>query len=222
MRRPCGFTLLEMLVAIALMALVAGSLYGGLYAGFKAHRSTAAALYPVRGASLTMDLLRQDFDAALRPTGVLSGAFSGLSGTGVDTLSFYSCANVAGDRELASDVRRVDLAVETPPGETQPVLMRRITANLMAISNPVVREQVLCRHVRTFHLRYFDGSLWQDNWDSAAQGDILPLAVEVTLEFSRNGDSLDADQLYRMSRVYPLRCGRAVLDTTDGATETLN
>jgi len=218
MRRPVqGFTLLEMLVAIALMALVAGSLYGGLFIGFKAHRATTESLQPIRSASLTLDMLRQDFDAALRPNGVMSGAFSGSGGTGLDTLSFYSGANVPNDHEVACDIRRVDLSVETIPGQTQQVLMRRVTANLMAITNPVVREQILCRNVHAFRLRFYDGSLWQDVWDSTGQGDILPLAVEVTLEFALDEpDGIAVPKFYSVTRVYSIRCGSAATDATTG------
>lgn len=217
-RQATGFTLLEMLVAIALMAMVAGSLYGGLFIGFKAHRSAMNGISPVRSASLTLDLLRQDFDGVLKANGVLIGAFSGSGGTGADSLDFYSSANVPNEREVACDIRRVQLSVETLPGESESVLMRRVTANLMAITNPVVREQVLCRHVKTFRLRFFDGSLWQDVWDSSAQEGMLPLAVEVTLEFAISDDQFGTLKIYSVSRVYTVRCGQATTDTTTSGT----
>ena len=213
MRPVRGFTLLELLVAISLMALIAGSLYGSLYVGFKAERSATNAIAPARTAALTLELLQQDFDAALPPTGVLAGPFTGTAGTAAGepgSLSFFSCANVPNAGETACDIRKVELSVETPPDETQPVLMRRVTTNLLAANAPLVREQVVCRQVRLFTLRYYDGTMWQDAWDSTGQGNLLPLAVEVTLGFAPPAEQTDgAERIYRLARVYRLPCGRA-------------
>jgi len=209
-----GFTLLELLVAIALMTLISGSLYASLYVGFKAYHSGTDAVGPARTAALALELLRQDFDAALPPTGILAQAFEGTAGAGANgsaSLEFYSAAHSPKEGETACDIRKVDLSVETPDGETQPVLMRRITTNLLASGVAVVREQVLCRRVKLFGLRYFDGTAWQDTWDSAGQGDILPLAVEVTLEFALEAERADGPgRTYRLAHVYGIPCGRAV------------
>jgi type II secretory pathway pseudopilin PulG len=248
--------MLELLVAIAMIVLVAGSLYASLYAGFKAHRSATSVVEPARTAALTFDLLREDFDAALPPTGVLVGAFtvypggaglnnnglgsSGAGNTGFGSmgmgnsafgnnsagnnntgsnsasnnalLEFFSCAHLPKDGETACDIRQVDLALETPQGETDQALVRRITTNLLASSVPVVHEQVLCRHVKSFTLRFYDGITWQDTWDSPSLGDVLPLAVEVTLEFSLGVERPGSgERTYRLVEVFSIPCGTGVL-----------
>ena len=211
--RRRGFTLLELIVAISLMALIAGSLYGSLYVGFRAHRAGTNAVTPARIGTLTLGLLRQDFQGALPPTGVLAGAFTGTCGTGAgasSSLVFYSCANAPMAGETGCDIRMVELSVETPADDTEPVLMRRVTTDLLASSTPTVREHVLCRRVRSFVVRYYDGMTWQDTWDSAGQGDLLPVAVEVTLEFAPVAERQDdTGQTYRLACVYPIPCGRA-------------
>lgn len=211
--RRRGFTLLELIVAISLMALIAGSLYGSLYVGFRAQRAGANAVAPARIGTLALELLRQDFQGALPPTGVLAGAFNGTAGTGTgasSSLAFYSCANAPSASETGCDIRKVELSVETPADDTVPVLMRRVTTNLLASSTATTREHVLCRRVRSFSVRYYDGMIWQDTWDSAGQGDLLPVAVEVTLESASVAERQDdTEQTYRLACVYVIPCGRA-------------
>ena len=208
MRRAAhGFTMLELLVAITLMALLAGSLYGSMFVGMKAHRSATSAVEPARTAALALELLRQDFDAALPPNGVLAGAFIGIDGVGEsDSLSFFSAAN--NDGSSGSDIRKVDLTVATIADELHPVLIRQITTNLLASDETLVREQVLCRNVKFFDMRYYDGLYWLDTWDSTGQDNTLPVAVEVTLEFILKQEPQDlAERTYRVTRIFKLACG---------------
>jgi hypothetical protein len=71
-------------------------------------------------------------------------------------------------------------------GAIQSALVRRITTNLLAPTTPDPQQEVICRGVRTFTLRFFDGTAWQDTWDSTTvgttQSNVLPQAVEVTIE----------------------------------------
>jgi hypothetical protein len=76
--------------------------------------------------------------------------------------------------------------------------------------------------VRSFTLRYFDGTSWYDGWDSTQVDDSLPLAVQMTLEvqkdpsqpLSRAANPLPPGQadpdLYRITRVIPMSCGKQV------------
>ena len=70
------------------------------------------------------------------------------------------------------------------------VLVRRVTSNLMPPTTINPDDEVLCRGVRSFNVRYYDGTDWYDAWDSTQpasniaplQSKALPQAVEVTLE----------------------------------------
>jgi hypothetical protein len=86
-------------------------------------------------------------------------------------------------------------------------LMRRVYYNLLPSRNPEPRVQVLCRDVRNFSLRYYDGSLWYTAWDSKSQNDTLPVAVEATLEFDGPDAKQGDDAAYKITRVFPIPCG---------------
>jgi hypothetical protein len=206
------------------MALLCGALYGALFIGTKAHGSAMTAIEPARQTALALDLLRQDFNAAMPPTGLFAGSFVGTSYSGTDqadSLIFYSCAHNPAESETACNIRKVELSVETITGETQPVLMRRITTNLLAAEDPLVHEQILCRNVKTLRLRYYDGSLWQDSWDSTGQDNTLPVAVEATLEFlpvaPASAPAFGTNQpgpTRVVSHIYAIPCGQSVTSTT--------
>ena len=97
--------------------------------------------------------------------------------------------------------------------------MRRIYYNLLPGKAPTPREQILCRNVRSFYLRYFDGTLWRDDWDSQAQGDILPAAIEVTLELDRP-DATEDSSTYKMTRVFAVPCGPTAAQQANGSGST--
>lgn len=205
--RTLGFSLLEMLVAVSLMAILAGSLYGSLYVAFKARSRAEAATAPPRAAALALDLLATDLECALRPRGILAGPLLGqrgvlASGRPSDAISFHAPAAPAEPESGPGDIRRVVWLLELPAQGGPPLLLRRTTSHLLAQEEPPPLEEVVCRGVESLELRYHDGYGWREAWDSAAEGDELPLAVEATVE-------LAGDPPYRMTRRVLLAAARA-------------
>lgn len=262
-----AFTLLELLIALALTALLSGVLYSSMYFGFKSRDSAIRSLDAVQKASNAFTLLTQDFDGAMPPTGILAGEFTGAAASyagantsapsggssgsnnsamgakssGLSTsnsslngttgglhapstdsqaavvLSFYSSANTPREDETGADIRKVELSIETPDGSAKPALVRRVYYNLLPNKAPEPRVQILCRNIRSFYLRYYDGTLWRDDWDSKAQGDILPTAVEATLELDAPDAKTGDDSAYRITRVFAIPCGVSAAQAADGS-----
>jgi len=206
-----AFTLLEMLVALGLMALIATALYAALRTGFRARRSAEAAIEPVRKAGLALEIVRRDLEAAMAPTGILAGAFLGEdaedAGKDADALAWFTASGKP--IEGTSDIVRAELALATQTGETERVLVRRTIRNLLSPTEVELSEQVLCRGISSLNIRYFDGSAWLDEWDSTTQGDVLPFAVETTVEFKKNALVPDDAEPYRLTRVFALPCARS-------------
>ena len=206
-----AFTLLELLVATAMTAVLAGSLYATLHVAFKARRSAVAAVEQARGAELAVELIRADIESAVVPSGILAGTFLGedaadKAGRPSDALMLHCTAGGAQVTEGAGDIRMVEfVCVPAEEGEGA-VLLRRVTVNLLATNVQDPAEEVLCRGVRSFDLRYFDGMDWQNTWDSGVQDNALPLAVEVTLELLRQDGTETGDGGYWILRVLQVPC----------------
>jgi len=211
-KNKSGFTFLEMLLAMGMMSILAGSLYASLHIAFRTRDSAEAQLDPVRTAQLAIELLRQDIESALPPTGILAGEFIGTDATDelgrdADTLTLHSSAHNASAGEIASDVRLVEFSFEPTSDGDKPVLLRRITTNLLAPEVPEPEEEVLCRSVLAWNISYYDGYEWLDAWDSTTQGNALPVAVQVTLEIGYPGEDGSEEESYRLSRSFILPCG---------------
>ncbi len=212
-----GFTLIELVVAMTMVAIMAASLYASLQIAFRAKASADAALEMPRTAELAMEYLRGDLQNALppNPTAVnpLASDMVGTDGTddrGADSddVVFYSTAQAPEHASANGEIKRVELCVVVPDGRTDHVLVRRVTRNLLSQIEVNADEEVICRGVAGFNLRYYDGADWLDTWDSAQQGDVLPLAVEVTLELTRPGQAGQPDHTFRFVRVFTLPCAK--------------
>ena len=209
--RNNGFSLLELVLAMSMAAMLALTLYTAMNVTIRAQRSAARAVEPTRAAVVACDLLRQDFESIPPPTGILAGQFVGVhqpgaSGGDADAVQFCTIgadAGAADDDPLSEGIRRVELLVRTDV--SPPALVRRVTRNLLASTEPLVEEEILCRNVRSFSLRYYDGYAWQESWDSTTLGDVLPIAVGITLEV---GDDAGGPSPRRISRVIELSCAK--------------
>ena len=218
MRGRLAFTLLELLVALALMSVLAGALYASLRIGFRAYRAAGRTIEPVRALAIALDFLQRDVECAVPPTGILAGSFVGEddtsseAGKSADTLKWCACV---GEPEAGkSDIVKIQIAVAELADGTG-ALVRYTTRNLLAPTVKEPAEELLCRNVAGLNLRYFNGASWVDSWDSTTQGNELPLAVEVTLELYDAGS--DEENGHTLTRVVNLPCGA----TSSGAGTTV-
>jgi type II secretion system protein J len=212
-----AFTLLEVLLATAMMAVLAGSLYASLSVAFKARRSASAAVDPVRTCTLAMNLVGEDLQSAVAPNGVLAGTFLGEHGTDAagrasDALTFYCVASDVAPSEGVGDVERVEFACRPSEDASGQVLVRRVTTNLLSPQDVEPRQEVLCRGVFAFTLTYFNGSDWTETWNSDTEDNRIPAAVEVTLRLESNPPGAP-DGGYRLSRIFTILCGASDSNT---------
>ena len=214
-----GFTLLEVILALAMVSLVALSLYASLQTACKARERASLSIEPARAASVSMELFRQDVESALSPNGILAGPFigrrAGQNGVASDTLEFYAPGHDLDRMGLPGSmgIRKVELGLEMPADGGLPRLVRRLYRNLLAPQTVLPEEEILCRGVKEFRLRYFDGSLWQDVWDSTTQGDVLPVAVQALLRLECPSQKPGLESSYSISRLFTLACHRDATTT---------
>ncbi|HEX8520739.1 MAG TPA: type II secretion system protein GspJ [Tepidisphaeraceae bacterium] len=211
-KRRAGFSLLELTLAMTIAAMLALTMYAAMSFALRARKNTNASVDRMRSANVAMEVLTQDFQNILPPTGILSGAFIGTKASGpngdADTIEYYCIGRdpELDDQPMGEGVRRVDLLVRTDANP--PMLVRQVQRNLLPTVAGDPDEEVLCRNVRSFSLQYFDGLSWLDDWDSTAQGDVLPLAVAMTLELEPPDANAMDPRPVRVTRVIQLSCAK--------------
>ena len=209
---PRGFTLLELLVATGMTAVLAGSLYATLHTAFKARRGANDAVGQMRRAELAVELIRTDIESAVLPRGMLAGQFLGedetdRTGRPMDSLVLHCTAGGGAPTEGTGDVRMVELSCEPAEDGMSMVLVRRVSRYLLATTVEEAEPEIICRGVRALDLKYCDGTEWQDSWDSTTRDNTLPLAVEVTMELAPEDATEDGEDGYVVVRVLPVACG---------------
>ena len=136
---------------------------------------------------------------------------------GNDGVDFYTLGRDEGQDDVptADGIRHVEFVVRSDV--QPPVLVRRVTRNLMPTTNPPVEEEIICRDVKSFSVRYFDGLTWQETWDSTAVGDVLPMMISVTLELNDPDAPAGAvASSHKATRVISMSCGKPVDTLTSG------
>lgn len=212
-----GFTLLEVIVAMAMTAILAASLFAVLHTAYRARETAETALEPLEAVSVALDLIGRDLECALPPRGVLAGPFVGNAielGSALPALEFYRAAPLASPLSpfrRAAAIERVALYLTALPGERLPVLVRTTTGNLLAPVETEPEPEILCRNVSGLRILYFDGTTWLEVWDSTSLGDVLPIAVQVALEVAWPGRNSRPGVTYPMARTFFLPSGEEPL-----------
>ncbi len=164
-QRSAGFTLVEILLAVAILGIIVVMVYGSLWTVTRT----------VGDARERMELYQTARGLLWRMSGELSSAFvseemdfvavksSELNSTDTCRLSFSS--TTGGFGQDGKDIGRIEYYL------SEGILYKAVDGKTF----PVVED------VDSFSLRYFDGGQWQEGWDSKPGGK-LPETVEMNLE----------------------------------------
>jgi len=225
LRPRSGFTLIEILLAAALVAMVAGTLFAAVRAIVKSRDAAQQILEPTRAAEVVFEQLRADLENAQPPRETFAGAFLGQTfddnrTRDADSILLYTTA--AGPQHVSADgeIRRVEYLVtsgESPDSEH--VLIRRVISNLNPSSGqqPPADDEILCRRVGRFNVTYTDGATAAATWDSTQANNTLPAAILVELELDPAGGPYNVEDPARprplFRRVFHIPAGTRSTDS---------
>ena len=210
-----GFTLLEIIVAIAASFLVVGAVFM-LYDSFTvAARSFQESRGDLETATRALDCIERDLACAMR-TGKEEGAPFLLlppsaSPTESSVIVFHTVftpESSTAEETGIPEIEKVRYNVETDRADPSRgfVLVRESSGRAVetTVANAGAREE-LAPNVRQFVVEVFDGKNWQNRWPSPDSG-AMPAAARVVLAVGQS------DTNAALEAIIPIRAGQSKLD----------
>lgn len=188
--RQSGFTLLEILIAVALLGILASALYGSYFSVLRARERASEGMESRRELGATLDLMRREISSALM------------------SRSDKRLRMVVEDRDIfGRPASAIELSTLTPPdatfrsGSGTSLVRYRLEERLKRLvltraerdlayeqTTPAAYPQM--ERISSFLVECYDGSKWQRSWDTALNGR-LPQMLKVTVQVEEDGRLAD-------------------------------
>jgi type II secretion system protein J len=225
-----AFTLIEMVLAIGVAAIVLVAVNTVLFAALRLRDATSNVVDAAAPLDQMVTVLRRDLECVVTPTNgtskVLSGDFrvGNVTSPGVPepvAIEMFTATGALGVNTPWADIQRVTYELKQPTDRsaTGQDLVRSVTRNLLTVTTPEVEDQLLLSGVKSIKFSCFDGSQWQDAWDTTSLSSAntnLPVAVRVDIQMSGNG-SATATPIEIVVPIDSQSRTNAVLNTTTGS-----
>ncbi|HEY0455776.1 MAG TPA: type II secretion system protein GspJ [Verrucomicrobiae bacterium] len=191
-----GFTLLEMLLAIAICAVVLVAINAVFFGALRLRNRAAQSIEEDLPMQQALRIMKRDLQGIVPPGGTLAGPFQtatagGAMGQPPGSTGFHTCTGVIDETSPFSDIQKVAYylkpAVEQTIGQD---LVRAVTRNLLSSVQEQPVEQWIMGGVQRMQMSYFDGASWRDTWDSTTPDlttgatNLVPKAIKVQIEMA--------------------------------------
>jgi general secretion pathway protein J len=194
--RPRGFTLIEVLISIAILAAITSLLFGAFSALKKSKDGLTRLQDRQREGRLAMARITRELQGAYLSAHmpinqallVQKTIFKGERGTPADRVDFTAFANMRLERDshVSDQCELSYYGSPNPDGSSTNDLVRRIDSTIDLEPTKGGKVEVLATDIDLFDLQYLDAQTgqWQENWDTTqatGQIDRLPLQVRIIL-----------------------------------------
>jgi len=195
--------LLELLLAVLVFAIVLAAIHTVFFSAFKLRTRTTEAIERSLPLQQALSIIKRDLANLVPPGGVLSGALqstptitttaSGVSISGSmgrqNGPQFYTAVGIVDDNAPWGEIERVSYHLATPTNNTPGMdLFRSVARNLLPLTQDQTDDQFLMSGVEVITFQYYNGTAWQDTWDSTQTDSMtgltnnLPTAVKLELQ----------------------------------------
>jgi general secretion pathway protein J len=191
-----GFTLLEMLIALVLLAMLTTALYASYFSVVKARERAAEGMEARRELGATFDLLRREIATSLfyRNDKRLHFVVEDRDNFGkpASNLELTTLAPVRSDQELRdTGIRESGIRVvryEMVEKNKRTILARREQDLFFDFQASQPYPQM--ERISSFLVECYDGSKWVKSWDTSLNG-ALPKLVRITVQFDEDGNAVE-------------------------------
>jgi prepilin-type N-terminal cleavage/methylation domain-containing protein len=187
-----GFTLIEIMLAVAILAVIFVMLAGSFHAVVAGKMQAESHMLQDAAARATLSQIVNEIRGAVQTSSapsrvLLMGEGHVRNGRAIDSVT-VSTLN-PGHRRSLEDFGAEDtvsyLTVPNPDHAGWYLLLRRQNSSLLGIGTGTNAEQptVLAANLLALHIRYFDGAIWSESWNSQSlpPGRQLPTEIAADL-----------------------------------------
>jgi len=199
-RAQRGFTLIEMMLAIGVLALILAMLASSFstIAHTKVH-AEGRLMVDREGRALLWQLTKELRNAVQTPYTASNVALFGnghmSSGVPVDTLTMSTFSG--GHRKALTGMTPetiVSYTLTSNPDQQGWYVLQRSQQSGLLTGSVAPQTTTLAGNILSLHFRYFDGQRWGESWESSSlpQGRQLPVAVAIQIKMAApNGQVMD-------------------------------
>ena len=195
-RSTRAFTLIEMLLAVAICAIVLVAINGVFVTAVRLRDKTSDAIEESLPADRALEIMNRDLKGTVGPGGIMAGDFKcgaqamgatmGLSGeAGSAGLDFFTTTGAISDKAPWGDIQEVMYELKTPTDRSQAGmdLVRCVDHNVLGTNTTQTPEiHWLMGGVQNLQFDCYDGTQWQNIWDTSAGNTNLPVAVRIRIQ----------------------------------------
>jgi type II secretion system protein J len=212
-RPAAGFTLIELLLAISIMTMVLAAMSSVLYIAYRLHTGVTDAIEQSLPVEKALAFLQRDLANIVCNNAsnniMLIGSFqtvnltNRVSGQIQGSPDFYTTGGQPDGLLPWGDVEKVNylLVPSTNRSIAGSDLVRAVTHNLLPVNPPTQPDarRVILSGVRDVQFSFYDGSAWDQNWDSMQQTN-LPNAIkmQITMYPQNSGRMLTQPKVYEL------------------------
>jgi prepilin-type N-terminal cleavage/methylation domain-containing protein len=224
-----GFTLIEVLLAMAISAIVLAAIGGVFFSAFRLRDRTAALLDESAPVYQAVSFLRRDLLGALPPGGLLAGDFRCGTGTGIGmgsgastgagsgassglsqnlSLQFSTTTGLINSDLPTCDIQEIVYELRdagSGAGRGNKQLIRSVARNVLTSGILETDDQPLLSNVESVEFACYDGYQWRDTWDTSLSDTNLPTAVRIRVQLA-GGNLPGQGGREPVEMVFPLWC----------------
>lgn len=196
-----GFTLIEMLLAVAIFAIVLVAIHTVFYGALRLSARTTESVEQGLPLQQSLAILQRDLANLVLPSGTFFGELqTSQSATGsTNTLNvlspvndaiigqsspaFFTATGVVQEGAPWGDIVRVAYYLTPSTNQTPGKdLIRSVTRNLLPVMQEQPENQWLMGGLQSIAFSYYDGLQWREYWDSTTETNKLPFGIKVQLQ----------------------------------------
>jgi type II secretion system protein J len=200
-----GFTLIEMILAIGVAAIVLIAVNAALFTALHLRNDAADMVDEATPVDSTVSFLKRDLQGCVTPTNgtskVLSGSFrvgNSMSSAGLNDpvqIEMFTTTGALSGSQPWGEIQRVTYELKDPANASVrgKYLYRSVLRNLLAVSPPQAEEQFMLGGVESLKISCYDGAQWQETWDTTSISTLntnLPLAVKVEIRMAGQNNNV--------------------------------